>query len=132
MADADYDGSIIAPCPPALRKAITLMRRVRRHSGGDLRIGSKLRRSLVDAGFIDVVGSARAGWEGTSAATAATGDSWAAYFAAPELVAHVTAMGWATRPEMARASDAWREWGRNPGAFWARFWCEAVGRAPGG
>lgn len=130
VADADYDGSIIAPRPPALRKALSLMRKVRRHSGGDLRVGSKLRRSLVEAGFVDVTGSATASCEGTPDATRATGDFWAAYYAAPDFVAHVTAMGWATEAELSEASRAWHDWGRHPGAFWARFWCEAVGSVP--
>lgn len=131
IADADYDGSIIAPLTPALSKGLSLMRKVRRHSGGDMRIGSKLRQSLLRAGFVDVTASATAGWEGTSDATRATGDFWAAYYAAPELVAHVTAMGWATGVQLAEVSQAWRDWGRSPGAFWARFQCQAVGRAPG-
>ena len=24
-------------------------------------------------------------------------------------------------------SDAWLRWSESPGAFWARFWCQAVG-----
>jgi len=132
IADADYDGSIIAPRSPALRKAIALMRKVRQHSGGDLRVGSKLRHSLVEAGFVGVTGSTTAACEGTADATRATGDFWAAYYSAPELVAHVTAMGWATEAELAAVSRAWRDWGRHPGAFWARFLCQAVGRAPTG
>lgn len=37
VADADYDGSVIAPETPALRRAMKLMIDVRRLSGGDLR-----------------------------------------------------------------------------------------------
>lgn len=132
LADADYGGSVIAPRPPALRKAVALMTRVRRFSGGDPFVGGKLRQLLAAGGFVDVVGSATAGSEGTEQATRATGDFWAAYYAAPELVSHVTRMGWATEAELAAVSEAWKRWGEHPGAFWARFWCEAVGRVPGG
>jgi SAM-dependent methyltransferase len=130
VADADYTGSIMAPQTRALRKAVALMQKVRRHGGGDIHIGSKLRMTLAEAGLVDIVGTATAGARGTSVATRLDGEFWAAYYSSPELVAHVTAMGWATEAELSEASVAWRHWGEHPGAFWATLGCEAVGRAP--
>jgi ubiquinone/menaquinone biosynthesis C-methylase UbiE len=130
VADADYEGSIIAPQSPALRRAMKLMVDVRRLSGGDLRVGSKLRAILAAAGVSDTVGSAMAMVQGTPESARATGESNAAYYASPELVRHVIAMGWATQEQLVEISQAWQKWGSHPGAFWARFWCQAVGRAP--
>jgi ubiquinone/menaquinone biosynthesis C-methylase UbiE len=128
LADADYGGSIIAPATPALDASIALMERVRRHSGGDPRIGRRLGTLLAEAGCTEVRCSATAGTEGDAAATQRTGAFSAAYFAAPEFVAHVTRAGWADAATLLAMSEAWRVWGASPGACWSRFWCHAVGR----
>jgi hypothetical protein len=60
--------------------------------------------------------------QGTPESTRATGESNAAYYASPELVRHVIAMGWATQEQLVEISEAWQKWGSHPGAFWARFW----------
>lgn len=51
------------------------------------------------------------------------------YFSAPEFANHVIAIGLTDRAELAEMSAAWREWGDDPGAFQATFWCEALGWA---
>ena len=74
-----------------------------------------------------VVATAAVGYEGTADAARLTGEFWARYFSAPELVDHAVALGLASADEIAAMAAAWRAWGVHPGAFWARFACEAVG-----
>lgn len=128
LADADFGGSIVAPATPALDASIELMERVRAHGGGDPRIGRRLGTLLAQAGFEGIRCSASAGVDGSADAAGRTGEFWARYFEAPEFVAHVTAAGWADAAALSGMAAAWRAWGQAPGAFWARFWCEAVGR----
>jgi len=65
--------------------------------------------------------------DGARESAARTGEFWAGYFESPPLVAHVVALGLATGDELSAMSEAWRAWGGDAGAFWARFWCQAVG-----
>ncbi len=39
------------------------------------------------------------------------------------LTLSITALGLATEPALREMASAWRAWGADPGAFWARFWC---------
>ncbi len=130
LADADYGGSIIWPTSPVLDGALRLMERVRAHSGGDVFVGRKLGSLLAQAGFIAISGSASAGSDGTSEAAAATGEFWARYYETPEFREHVGALGWTSANELRAMATAWRAWGAAPGAYWARFWCQALARKP--
>ena len=131
VADADYGGSIIAPSTPALEAAMALSERMRRHSGGDIHVGSRLRELLAGAGFTPVTGSATAMAIGDTTSAEREGEFSARYFEAPELGRRITAAGWATSADLEASAQAWRAWGASPGAYWARFWCEAVGPKPG-
>jgi len=130
VADADHDGAIFSPPHPAIARSTELLAQLRtRNGGGDARVGKRLRTLLHEAGFSRTVGSATAGYQGTSDATKLTGAWQAHYFSAPEFVEHVVALGLADRASLAEMSDAWRAWGADPSAFSAAFWCEAVGWA---
>ena len=86
VADADLDGSIMAPPDPAIDAAGKLLNALRRHtSGGDLRIGKHLRRLLHESGFERVTASVRADYDGDPESVRRTGLFWAAYLRAPEL-----------------------------------------------
>jgi SAM-dependent methyltransferase len=131
VADADYGGSVLAPTDPMLERSLALLVTFRqRGPQGDPFVGRRLRGLLNDAGFANVIASATAGSDGTSDVTERSGQFWANYFAAPEFAAFVTELGLATPLELQAMSEAWRAWGRDPAAFWARFWCEAVGFVP--
>ncbi|MEX2225303.1 MAG: methyltransferase domain-containing protein [Dehalococcoidia bacterium] len=127
VADADYDGSIIAPDDPMLRRSFDVMAALRERGTGDVRVGKRLRSLLHEAGFERTVASANAQSDGTADAVRWTGEFQAQYYAAPAFVDHVALTGIATRDEMDAMSNAWRAWSTHPGAFWARFHCEAVG-----
>lgn len=130
LADADWDGSFTWPSSPAMRRAERLMREVRKHSGGDFRVGKKLGRLLAQAGLEDVRSSASAGYEGDEPATRRNGEFWSRYYGSADLRRMLPALGVATEAALEEASAVWREWGETPGAFSARFWCRAVGRKP--
>jgi len=127
VADADHDGTIIAPEDPLLWRSFAVADEVRQIRGGDVRVGKRLRALLHEAGFERSVGSVSAGADGTAEAVQWVGESQAQYHAAPAYVDYVVERGISTKEEMRAISDAWRRWGADPGAFWARFWCEAVG-----
>ncbi len=130
LADADWDGFLIWPAPPAMRRAVRLMREVRKQSGGDFRVGKKLGWLLAQAGLTDVRASVVTGTEGDAVTTRMNGEHWAGYYGSPELRRMLPALGIATEAELKAASDAWRAWGDAPGALAARNWCQAVGRKP--
>jgi SAM-dependent methyltransferase len=130
LADADWDGFLLWPAPPAMRRALRIMREVRKHSGGDFRVGKKLGRLLARAGLVDVRANVVTGVEGDAVTTRMNGDHWARYYGSPELRRLLPAMGIATEEELEEASSAWQAWGETPGALAARNWCQAVGRKP--
>lgn len=123
VADADFDGALQAPSSPALERSNEIMGRMRQNAW----IGKHLRELLHAAGFARAAASASVMYEGTADAVRRSGEFWANYLAAPPLVAHVVARGWADEAAMREMSEAWRAWSREPGAFAARLGCEAVG-----
>ncbi len=129
VADADFDGFICWPNDPLIHRSTEVLIGVRNE--GDPRVGKRLRALLVEAGFEKAVGYMAAGAEGEPNIVALNGASWAGRFAAEPFVAYAEAIGVSTRAEMAAISEAWRRWGTDPGAFAARFWCQAVGFKPG-
>jgi len=129
VADADYDGSIIAPEDPLLAGSMRLIAALRAHAGrGNARVGKHLRALLNDAGFERVEASARAAAYGTDTSVRQTGAFWASYFRSEELAEQLTAAGLSSASELEEMSTAWRRWSSDPGAFWATFWCEAIAR----
>lgn len=128
VADADHDGSIIAPEDALLSRSFDVMEQMRERSGGgDPRVGKRLRALLHDAGFTRTAGFAVANCEAADGATARTGAWWASYVSSPPFVEHATSLDLTTEAELAEMAAAWRAWGAHPGAYWATFWCQAVG-----
>jgi ubiquinone/menaquinone biosynthesis C-methylase UbiE len=126
VADADFDGAIVAPDSDAIARGAEIMGRMRRNP----RVGKHLRALLHEAGFVRAAASATAGVLGDDASARVNGEWNARYFEAEPLVAHVESRGWATRAEMREIASAWRAWASDPGAFSASFWCQAVAWAP--
>lgn len=129
VADADWDGFVVHPADQLLHRGQEILGALR--AKGDPRIGKQLRELLVAAGFVDVTASARAAAEG-GPGTVSSGAFRAGAFEAPTAVELAVSLGTSTESEMAAIADAWHRWGRSPGAFFASFWIEATGRAPGG
>ena len=101
-----------------------LVRRLR--DGTSPLVGRQLRHLLHEAGFRDVEGSARAIHHGTPEEARGFGTFTASLFQYPSTVERALEQGWATAEELEEIRRAWTAWGEHPGAFVARFWCEAV------
>jgi ubiquinone/menaquinone biosynthesis C-methylase UbiE len=125
VADADFDGAILAPEIDAIARGTQIMRRMRRNP----QVGKHLRGLLHEAGFVRMVASASVGAQGDEVSVRFSGEWNARYFEAEPLIAHAESRGWATREEMREISAAWRAWAADAGAFSASYWCEAVGWA---
>ena len=126
IADADWGGFLLAPSDPVLVDSFDLMERLRT---GSPRVGRDLRGLLHEAGFNRTQASARTVSHGTPDAVRGFAAFNASWFARPEIVEAVIGRGWASADEMATTADAWSHWGERPGAFFAGFWCEALGWA---
>jgi hypothetical protein len=61
-----------------------------------------------------------------------SGAEQAAVFADPGLRAVAEEEGLASPAELTAIANAWRRWGRDPGATATRYWFEAVARRPDG
>jgi ubiquinone/menaquinone biosynthesis C-methylase UbiE len=127
VADADYDGSIIAPEDPLLQRGFAIDSELRDRTSGNVRVGKHLRELLHEAGFERTVASATAGADGSAEVTRYMGEFEAKRYGARAYIDYATALGISTSEEMEAISAAWKAWGEAPGAFWARFWCTAVG-----
>lgn len=127
LSDTDYAGSLIFPETTVLARSIELVRELRSSGGADQFVGRKLRALLTAAGCARTEGAATAGTIGSAEPVAREAAFQAAYFASPELRDHAVALGLATYEELAGMPAAWQAWGAHPGAFWARFSCQALG-----
>ncbi len=124
VVDADWDGELCHPTSPVLRRSNELARRLR--EGTSPCVGKQLRDLLTEAGFDRVRASARAMTYGDPDETRGLGGFTARLFGSPGVIDRVVREGWATADELATIAEAWVAWGEQPGAFLARFWCEAV------
>lgn len=128
--DADWDAELRYPDNEVLRAAHALATRRRLARGTSPYVGRELRALLAHAGLTGCVGYARVGCDADPESVGRVAELSAAGYADPRIVAAVVADGQATEAEMAAYAQAWREWGRDPGAYLARLWCEAIGWKP--
>lgn len=135
VVDAEHDSRVVWPMAGTLEAAIALMDRLiandsgwtfPERSGSDTQIGRRLRELLHEAGFVGVRVTIRPHCDGTAEATLAAGEHEARLLEVPALVEYVVGLGWASRPELTEMAEAWRAWGHEPGAFRAKFSCEAL------
>lgn len=124
VVDADWDGELLYPTNAVLRRSMEVARRLR--EGTSPYVGKRLRHLLTEAGFRRAAGYARVIHHGTAAEARDFGSFSASLFRYPAAVERAVAEGWATEAELAEMSQAWIAWGEHPGAFVARFWCEAI------
>jgi SAM-dependent methyltransferase len=128
VVDADWDGELLYPDDAVLQRSMELARRLR--TGTSPGVGKQLRHLLTEAGFTDPEASARVLYHGTAEEARDFGAFNASLFQLPAAVERAVADGLATTATLAEMSEAWIAWGEHPGAFVARFWCEAVAWAP--
>ena len=124
LADADWGGMLLAPPDPVLEASFGLTAKLRT---GSPYVGRDLRGLLADAGFTRCTATARATCHGTDEEVRGFAGFNASWFETPAIVERVVANGWASADEVRATAQAWRAWGERPGAFFAGFWCEALG-----
>jgi len=127
VVDADWDGELLYPTNDVIRRSMDIARKLR--EGTSPFVGKQLRHLLTEAGFCRAEGYARVIHHGTADETSGVGSFTASLFRYPAAVDRVVTEGWATAAELEEMSLAWTAWGKQPGAFLARFWCEAIGWA---
>lgn len=125
IGDADHGTSVFWPTSTELERSFEVMRLARRE--GDVNVGRKLRGLMHEAGFVRCTGGVNVGATASEQATVWEAEFQARWFEAPESIAHVGALGLADKDEMRAMAAAWRAWGANPGAFWAKGTGWAVG-----
>jgi SAM-dependent methyltransferase len=124
VVDVDWGGELVYPTNPLLTRSRELAVQLR--EGTSPFVGRQLRHLLLEAGFRDAVGSARLLHRGTPEEARGFGKFTALLFRHPSTVETFVTNGWATAEEVDEIAQAWIAWGELPGAFVARFWCEAV------
>lgn len=128
VGDVDWDAHLRHPADRLLERGQQIREALR--EPGDVRVGRLLRGLLAAAGFERVEVGVTGNAVGTDAAIAGTAAFEAAWFEAPEVVDHVTALGLSTADELAAVAAAWRRWGEDPAACSAALWFSALGWVP--
>lgn len=128
VRDPDFGAALHAPLTPTLQRWLELRVRVRRHNGGDPFIGRRLRKLLLDAGFVDVA----AGASVDSAGTPETIQRHVAFMKAQwvGLARTAVAQAWLSPTQVDAALAEIDAWSQAPDAFAATMWCEAAGVVP--
>jgi SAM-dependent methyltransferase len=121
----DLDGLLIAPPNPLLLRKWVLMAQLMERNGGKARDAKRSRAWLRAAGFVRTEASASYEVYGTPAETA----WWAEICVAVvrSLEQQFLDVGLADRGTIEQICAAWRAWGTDPDAFFAKAWCEAIG-----
>lgn len=125
VCDADWDGELLHPISETLARSREIAWKLRENTSPT--VGKQLRNLLVEAGFTDATQTAQVTPVDD---TREAGAFNAALFQMPTVVTRAVSAGWASRTELEEISAAWIAWGEHPGAFLARFWCEALAFAP--
>jgi len=127
IRDADRAGEIFWPQDPVLINLLeTTWNRLMQHNGAAPFIGRRLRSLLNEIGLKRVEATASFECHGTPESVQVAGDGAADYFSGT-FADQVVELGWMDRAEIENLKAAWKAWGENPDAFWARSWCEAIG-----
>jgi SAM-dependent methyltransferase len=131
IADADHDTSIIYPPDPLLDRWIEVSREMRlRTSGGDVRVGQKLRALLADAGFVRTQATIACNADGTDERARFIGGWQAAGLEDTAFVAEATRLDVSDERELRDIAAAWRRWGDSPGAVCVTGGFQCLGWKP--
>ena len=127
MSHPDYSGHLIAPSDPLLEQAHKLVWRLVEHNGGNPAIGKHQCALLHQAGFVHNQAAAYFKTEDTQEKVRFRTAFEARRFVASEIAEQFVELGWASRSELQKISEAWKTWGEEPGAFKAHAVVTVVG-----
>jgi ubiquinone/menaquinone biosynthesis C-methylase UbiE len=122
----DLDGTIFAPEDPLYAEVLSLVDRLIRHHGSNFKIGKHLRSMLNSSGFARVQATASYDSYGMREAIQAWTQRGISEFSG-NFGAELIRQGLADRETVERIAAAYEAWMEDPGTFYARPWCEAVG-----
>jgi ubiquinone/menaquinone biosynthesis C-methylase UbiE len=124
---ADFGGFILEPAPAPLDQFAKLFERLMLHNGTHPRAGRHQVRWLREAGFSKVEASASYDcWTRTPEETGRCAAFLARLVGDSPFSAQLMAAGLADRATLQELSRRFVEWGKNPDAFAAEAWGEAV------
>ncbi|WP_283136117.1 methyltransferase domain-containing protein [Rhizohabitans arisaemae] len=127
--DADYAAFVWHPHVPALDDWLALYRRVTRANGGEPDAGRRLLSWARQAGFGDVTAGSSTWCFATPADRAWWSSTWATRITSSTLADQALAYGHATRADLDRMADGWREWGMAEDAWFTVVHGEILCRA---
>lgn len=110
VRDSDYAGFVWYPGIPALDDWLDLYRRVACANGGDPDAGRRLRAWAREAGFTEITSSSSTWCYATPEERAWWGGLWADRTVQSSYADRVVEGGHATRDDLRRIADGWREW----------------------
>ena len=118
--------AIHEPPEPVWQRCRELVDRLCKHYGGDFTTHQRVPALLRKAGFGRVELSASYESFGNPGAIRMWAERMAGTFTQPPVFEQLTELGWASHAELEQIATAWRAWGDNRDAFFARSWREAV------
>ncbi|SEL82435.1 class I SAM-dependent methyltransferase [Nonomuraea pusilla] len=127
--DSDYGAFAWYPLLPALDEWMALYQKVARGNGGEPDAGRRLLSWARAAGFEDVTATSSTWCFSTPGDRAWWGGMWADRVLHSAMAEQALATGAATRDDLRRMSDGWREWADTPDAWLSVLHGEIVARA---
>ncbi|TVT59358.1 methyltransferase domain-containing protein [Amycolatopsis rhizosphaerae] len=117
--DADYAAMTWYPEIPALDEWLSVYRRTARHNGGEPDAGRRLLSWARKAGFTDITASASVWCYATAEDRAWWGGLWADRILESAIAGQAVSYGYATRADLKRISEGWREWSEAPDGWFS-------------
>jgi ubiquinone/menaquinone biosynthesis C-methylase UbiE len=130
VRDADYQTMVAWPRYEAIDDWRTLYTAVAARNGGDADAGRRIPSWLATAGFEDIE-ITTSNWVFREPDDVRNwGDSWAERVTHSSLAEQAIEYGLAAREDLDRIASGWREWARDPEAFFMFLHVEGIGVAP--
>jgi ubiquinone/menaquinone biosynthesis C-methylase UbiE len=130
VRDSDYGTCTWSPPDRRLERWLAVYHAVAARNGGEADAGRYLHGWLHEAGFTAIALSGTT-WTFPGYDTVESwASSWADRVLRSNLATKAVEYGIADRPELERIAEGFREWGRQPAAFFSIGHVEAVGRRP--
>ena len=125
LRSPDWGGFILSPGSSMLDRAIEYYRKLQTENGGDVLAGRKLKRLLIEAGFLEV--SASGTYESYDPVDSIT-EYLALRIEASVNQDKVVERGWVTHQVIKAMESALRTLAAQPDAVFLQAWCEALGK----
>ncbi|MFE9252653.1 class I SAM-dependent methyltransferase [Streptomyces sp. NPDC007088] len=128
VRDADYAAMAWYPSSPGMDDWRDLYERVARANGGEPDAGRRLKSWALAAGFTGITSTSSTWCYATDEERDWWSGLWADRTLASAYAERATGGGQATRAELTAVSQAWREWGRQPDAWFSALHGEILCR----